>query len=74
MHQRHEGADDDVAEHHVEQQLLVGPPCPVGAAPQVLKSGSVDEQMKVGLRPAEFLGDVVAVHHARLRRFERQPA
>ena len=67
VHQRHESADDDVAEHHVKQQLSVGPSGAVAAAAQVMGVGSVDELMKVGLRPADFGGDVVAVHQADLR-------
>jgi len=58
---------DDVAEHLVEQQLPVGPPGAVDAAAEVLSAGSVQELMKVRLRLAQLLGEIVAVHHTVLR-------
>jgi hypothetical protein len=42
-----ERADDQVAEQHVEQQLLVGPPGPIGWPVQVRGGRVADELVEV---------------------------
>jgi hypothetical protein len=73
VHQWHQGAHDDVAKHHVEQQLPVGPPGAVGAPAEDLPADLVYELMKVHLRLAQLAGHIVAVHYAASGRSWRWP-
>lgn len=59
--ERQQRPDDDVAGQHVEQQLLVGPPGPVGAPGQVGAGGLAEQLPEVGLDPVELVVDSLPV-------------
>jgi hypothetical protein len=62
VHQGQQGADDEVAEHHVEQQLPVRPASAVGAAPQVVNRGPADQLLKLGVSSTHLVADLDRVH------------
>lgn len=49
VHQRQQGAHEEIPEHHVPQQLSVGPAGAVGSPAQVLRAGPGHEVVEVGL-------------------------
>ena len=62
--QGHEGPDDDVAEHHVEQQLPIRPARAVGPSPQVAGRCLPDELVEVGLSAPHLAADFDRIHLA----------
>jgi hypothetical protein len=57
---------DEVAEQHVEQQLLVGPPGPAGAPGQAGGGRLAEQAVEVGLDPVELVMDRLPVPGLRL--------
>ncbi|QVI21807.1 hypothetical protein KHQ06_01095 [Nocardia tengchongensis] len=52
---------DHVAEHHMEQQLFVGPARPVRRRSPLSITGGAEQVVKIGARPLEICRQGVAV-------------
>jgi hypothetical protein len=62
LHQGQQGADDDEAEQHVKQQLLVRPLRAVGRHAELGAGGGVEQAVEVGCYPLQLGVDVASVH------------
>jgi hypothetical protein len=53
--QREQGADDEVPEDHMEQELFIGPPSPVGTSTHIVRGGVRHQLVKRDAGPLELI-------------------